>query len=185
MKPLMQSTHPTFGLEPDDIYSYFIRKYITLRPEIVQEIEDFYAANLQSKNVLAVHVRGSDKIREFRDLHHLNSLYYQTIECCLAQKPTSFIFLLTESKNILDEYKSLFKERLIYTNCQRTTDDKALFWADGIDKKRMGIEVLKDTYLAARCDGFIGNAHSNVSTAVRRLRQWPPGSSGLLSKDNL
>jgi len=185
LEPLMKSSHPTFGLGTDDIYSYFIKKYIILQPQIVQEIEDFYAANLQDKSVLAVHVRGSDKIRELETLHQLNSLYYEAIKYCLAQKPSASIFLLTESEKILDEYKSLFRERLIYTKCQRTSDDSPLFWANGIDKRRMGIEILKDTYLAARCDGFIGNAHSNVSTTVKRLKQWPPGTIGLFSKEHL
>ncbi|BBB90079.1 MAG TPA: O-fucosyltransferase family protein [Methylomusa anaerophila] len=185
MEPIIKSTHPAFGLELDDIYRSLISKYIRLQPDIEREIDDFYNANLLGKTVLAVHVRGSDKIRELGKLYELNNLYYSVIDHCLEENPAAFIFLLTESEDILAEYKSLYKEKLIYTDCQRTSNDHALFWAEGIDKRRMGIEILKDTYLAARCDSFIGNAHSNVSTAVKRLKQWPPNSLGLFSEKHL
>ena len=42
------------------------------------------------------------------------------------------------------------------------------------------IEVIKDTYLAAQCDFFIGNGYSSLSNTVMRLKDWPETNIKLL-----
>jgi hypothetical protein len=48
------------------------------------------------------------------------------------------------------------------------------------DKRRLGIEVMLDTYLAARARSFVGNGFSNVSTMVGHLKRWEAGAYRLL-----
>lgn len=178
--PWLQPAHPAFGAGAEGIYRYIFAKHLTLQPRIRLEIEDFYGANMKNRPNLAVHVRGSDKILEVEKLHQLNELYPAEIEKYLAHNPSALIFLCTESEKILTAYKKLFRERLVHTECQRTADDSPIFFKKETDKIRMGIEVLKDVFLAVSCDAFVGNAYSNVSNAVARLRQWPTGSMKLL-----
>lgn len=180
IQPWLQYPHPAVGFGWEGIYRYIFEKYIRLQPHIARETDDFYAVHMFNKHILAVHVRISDKITEVKNIHQINKLYYEEIEKYLSRNPSSFIFLLTESAKILNEYKELFKERLLYTECQRTDDDRPIFFKDGTNKIRMGIEVLTDVYLAIRCDAFIGNAYSNVSNAVARLKLWPTDSIKLL-----
>ena len=47
------------------------------------------------------------------------------------------------------------------------------------------IVVVMDAFLAARCDAFLGNGASNVSTAIRHLKDWAPGSFELIGPDFL
>lgn len=185
IQPWLQHPHPAFGAGPEDIYRYIFAKYIKVQPYIVRELEGFYAANMKNRHNLAVHVRGSDKITEVRLLHQINKLYHAEIANYLVHNPSASIFLLTESELILEEYKHLYKERLIITDCQRTGGDDPIYFKEAADKKRMGIEVLQDVYLAINCDSFIGNAHSNVSNAIVRLKRWPTGSSKLFSLNDI
>ena len=45
----------------------------------------------------------------------------------------------------------------------------------GHDGRKLGEEVVMEAFLAARCDAFLGNGASNVSTAIRHLKDWAPG----------
>lgn len=181
IQPWLQNTHPAFGPGPECVYRYIYQKYIKLQPHVVQEIDEFYHANMLNRHILAVHVRGSDKVTEVENIHQINKRYPVEIENYLTQNPTAYIFLLTESEEILSEYRSLYRERLIHTDCQRTNDNDPLYFKAQTDKIRMGIEIIKDVYLAIRCAAFIGNAHSNVSNAVVRLKAWSTDSMKLLS----
>ncbi len=65
---------------------------------------------------------------------------------------------------------------LVFTDCRRSElndTQNAAHLQSYREKRRKGIEVIKDTYLASKCDFFIGNGYSNVSYAVRRIRDWP------------
>lgn len=42
----------------------------------------------------------------------------------------------------------------------------------GVELIRDTIEVIRDTYLAAQCDFFIGNGYSSLSNTVLRLKDW-------------
>ncbi|VBB05189.1 Hypothetical protein LUCI_0396 [Lucifera butyrica] len=181
----LQQPHPACGTGPEGIYRYIFSKYITLQPSLAGEMDAFYDAYMQKRHILAVHVRASDKVTEIADLHRINQLYYPAIERYLAQNPDTFIFLLTESETILAEYRNVFKERLIYTHCRRTRGEIPIYDPDRTKAIRMGAEVLKDTYLALRCNAFFGNSHSNVSNAVVRLKKWPAGSVKLFSVNDL
>jgi hypothetical protein len=39
----------------------------------------------------------------------------------------AFIFVLTETETVLAELRGCLKERLIYTDCQRTSGDTPIF----------------------------------------------------------
>lgn len=168
--------HWAYGMTPILIYRSIIKKYLRLKPDITVQIDDFYNKYIENEQpVLGVHVRGTDKVIEVANLNELNKRYHiqirRQIKACGIKK----IFLLTDSKKILDEYKRLYGDMILTTDCNRSSGsaDKATQIENYIDRRQKGIEVLKDTYLAARCDYFIGNGYSNVSFAVNRLKDWP------------
>jgi hypothetical protein len=122
---------------------------------------------------LGVHIRSSDKIVEVKHLNELNSRYAAEIDKVLNVNPGMKLFLMTDSIEILEEYKQSYGELLVHTDCRRT-------WKDGLgvhfqeypDNRLKGLEIIRDTWLAARCDYFIGNGYSNVSAAVSELKDW-------------
>ncbi|HDX9580204.1 TPA: O-fucosyltransferase family protein [Bacillus pseudomycoides] len=179
----INKNHPAYGMEHSDAYGYLYRKYLKLQPYLSDKAEEFYLKNMKHKHpLLGLHIRGSDKINEYPHLYQLNELYPPVLENYLKENPTAAIFLLTDSENILVRYQGLYGNKLIYTDSIRTTDENFSVHA-GLpfcNKQQKGIDVIKDTYLAARCDHFIGASYSNVSVAVSRLKGWPEGAIKLL-----
>jgi hypothetical protein len=157
--------------KPEDVHRYIMKKYIKLRPEISDEIDQFYNAYMKTGPILAVHVRSDDKRNEIINIHKINEQYCQEIESYLKGNPAARIFLLTSNRTVFERYKELYGNILIYTDCTRD-NGFPIHLRVFPEKKRKGIEIIKDTYLAARCDHFIGTVYSNVSLAVSRLKVW-------------
>lgn len=182
-KHLINESHPAYGLDFHDIHRYFYQKYFKLQSSLEDEIEQFYQKHMKDRHpILGVHVRGSDKIRERPHLHQLNASYTPEIENYMNNNPTASIFLLTDSEAILASYKNKYGDRIINTDSIRTLDDRFSVHYDlnQYSKRQKGIDVLKDTYLALKCDHFIGAIYSNVSLAIFRLKNWPEGSITLI-----
>lgn len=133
-------------------------------------------------SILGVHIRGTDKIDEFPNLNQLNDLYRIEIDNYLKNYPRASIFLLTDSENILEQYKELYGNKIIHTNAIRTSNDQ-ISVHNGLSlhsKRQKGIDIIKDTYLATKCDHFIGANYSNVSLAILRLKDWKKGTITLI-----
>ncbi|MEJ9230869.1 O-fucosyltransferase family protein [Peribacillus butanolivorans] len=176
--------HYAYGWGIEDIYSHLYQKYFNLQPYLSAEIEDFYLKNMKNNHpILGVHIRGSDKIIECQNLHELNDyIYPRAIDSYLNKNSTASIFFLTDSESILSRYKRLYGNKLIYTDCIRTPDENLPVHRllPFYNKRQKGIDIIKDTYLATKCDYFIGNKTSNVSIAVDRLKAWPKETITLL-----
>jgi hypothetical protein len=171
----MKKDHWAYGMTPLQVFRCLICKYLKLKPDILTEIGQFYNTFLKDNTpVLAVHIRGTDKVQEVANLASLNKRYRKEIERYLQLYGVKKIFFLTDTKSILDQYKRLYGDMLVSTESNRGVDkDTAVQLDNYMNRRRKGIEVLKDTYLAARSDYFIGNGYSNVSFAVNRLKDWP------------
>ena len=171
--PSIPREHPLFGLDRRDLFRCLIRKYIRLQPEAQSFIDDFYNENMKDTPFLAVHIRGSDKITEVRHLQELNSRYPLEIEKILEMNPGIRIFLMTDCIEILEEYKKRYGELLVYTDCRRVPNNGlGVHFQEYPDNKRKGFEIIRDAWLAARCDFFIGNGYSNVSAGISELKDW-------------
>ncbi len=177
----MDETCPYFGLNSLEIYRLMLKKYIRLRHEVEKEINTFYDTHMAGKTLVAVHIRGSDKILEVSHLHELNKLYPAKISNYLKERPDAHIFLMTDCKDILAEYKKAYGDRVINTDCKRVLKNGGgVHFQEYENNKLKGIEIIKDTWLAAKCDYFIGNGFSNVSRAVCELKDWPDNDVTLL-----
>jgi hypothetical protein len=133
---------------------------------------------------VAVHVRGSDKITELRDLELVNQQYQHRLSKMLQADPAMGIFLLTDSERFAREYREKYGERVLAADVARSGDATGVHYA-GHEGRKLGEEVVMDAFLAARCDAFLGNGASNVSTAIRHLKDWAPGSFELIGPDFL
>lgn len=182
--PWVKQGHPVFGLWGNDVCRYIINKYQKLQPDIATEIDEFYNAHhMETGPILAVHIRSGDLVKELPLLLEINEEYPQEIDCYLRDNPSARIFLLTDGEDVLEQYKQMYGDILIYTECSR----KKTNGLDPVvqifpDRRRKGIEIIKDSYLASRCDAFIGNGYSNVSIAISRLKDWDKDRIKLLWK---
>ncbi len=179
--------HWAYGMTAHQIYRFLFDKYLKLKPDIEQEIQEFYQKEMKDHwPILGVHIRGGDKVREVENLSRLNKQYHKRIKEFINRYKIEKILLLTDCEEILDEFLSLYGSKVIYTECRRglinATGD-APHLQDYSVKRRKGIEIIKDTYLAAKCDFFIGNGYSNVSYTVKRLKDWPEKNIILFYRD--
>jgi len=180
--PWIEPESPYAGLEPADLYRQLFATYIRLRPHIADKIDAFWQQRMRGKKWLAVHVRGSDKLRELPalELHNRECLAY--VDRVLRADASLSVFLLTDSQPILDEYRRRHGERLLCTDCIRVSGEIGVHNA-GHAGWQVAQEVIMDAYLAARCDYFVGNGGSNVSTTIVHLKNWSPDTCALTGKE--
>lgn len=176
--------HWAYGMTALQVFRLLTDKYLKLKPDIAKEIDDFYNTHLKdNKPVLGVHVRGTDKILEVYNLSQFNKNYHVEIKKYIDSYDVKKIFLFTDTKEVIDEYTKQYGSMIISTDCNRgsgISTKTAPHVLDYVDRRRKGIEILKDTYLATKCDFFIGNGYSNVSFSVSRLKDWPKSHITLL-----
>jgi protein O-GlcNAc transferase len=184
--PWVAATHPVSAKGPikasviETAYRYLIGKYLKPRSEILAAVESFAARNFQGKAMLAVHVRGSDKAGELANLADGQAKLLEEVKAILDTKPTVSVFLMTDEAAIREQYMSAFPGRVITTECVRTRDIRGVHYLRGFSRRQLGIEVLIDVYLAARCDGLLGLGFTNVSNFILHLKPWRQGTVRLL-----
>jgi len=165
--------HPMYGFISRYLYSAMLKKYIRLQPLAVDEINEFYNLNMREYPFIAVHIRGSDKVVEVSFLQEINRRYPAEIDKFLKICPNARLFLMTDCSDILEQYKTLYPDIVISTKCKRVVQNgPGSHYQNYEDKAQKGLEIIKDTWLAARCDYFIGNGYSNVSLAITELKDW-------------
>lgn len=163
---------------PNTAYRYLIDKYLRPRADILQEIEAFAGWFLQPDAggrapLIAAHVRAGDKWKDDPQLDQKNAYVPRLVQQFGARHPSFRLFLLTDSTVARDAYASMFGPRLITTDALRTPDRFGVHYKkEHTDRRRIGAEVLKDAYLAARCDYFIGIGSSNVTCFIYHLKPW-------------
>jgi hypothetical protein len=172
-------THWAYGMTAHQIYRGLFDKYLKLKPDIEDEINEFYDEYMKDEHpLLGVHIRGGDKVREVENLSHLNKRYHVEIERKIRDFGIRKILLLTDCDDILEDFRRKYGDMIIFTDCRRSRindTEQAAHLQDYTIRRRKGIEIIKDTYLASKCDFFIGNGYSNVSYTVKRLKDWPDG----------
>lgn len=171
--------HPLSGMTLPTLYRYLCGKYLHALPDIRGRVDEFYAALFKGERVLAVHARGTDKIAENPDLGTLNGQLLQEAGTWADKAGASRVFLLSDSSELLTAFRDMFGPRLITLDVQRSESGQSLHF-QARNGYALGLEVMADTYLAARADWFLGNGDSNVSAMIEHLRDWPEGRFRLL-----
>ncbi|NVJ48094.1 MAG: hypothetical protein HWE07_13245 [Cytophagia bacterium] len=145
-------------------------KYIRVRPEILNKVNDFFEANIKGHKVLGMHLRGTDKSVRFDGKpHEVPEIfrriippeeYFPFIDRFLIHYPEGKLFVATDQKQFLLTLLERYGKRIIHTNAIRSRTKKAVFSRSGSGYER-GVEVLTDTLLLSRCDYLI-KCMSNV-----------------------
>ncbi len=184
--PWIKEDQNLYGQDIEHIYRYLFKKYIHLRPHIQKEIDQNWTENMNGREILAVHARGSDKEIEIPDLNALSNTYHLEISHRLQHYPDTQIFLLTDSSKLMDTYIEKYgQSRIISTDCTRTASTTGLHYQEPSNPEILAREVIVDTYLATRCAAFIGNGYSNVSQTILHIKIWEPGQTHICGKNML
>lgn len=172
--PWIPGDHPLHGKSVDDLLRHLIGKYLRPTADILSAVQKF---DLGDGPTIAVHVRGGGKLNgiEYPDIAAVNQTYRQH----LASIDKSWrILLLTDDARLADAYRKDFGSRILLTEAQRSVGFEEMFIHG--DRSTTGFEIMRDTYLALRCDRFLGNGQSGVSAAISLLKPWAPGACTLL-----
>ncbi len=167
---------PYAGKTLGELYRAIIRKFVRVRPEISQRVDAFAAEHFNAPTMIGVHVRGGDKPVEDVELLERNKETPGKVEALMAKHPEAKVFLLTDDSKVRTEYVQRFGGGIVTTDCLRTSTAHGLHYLEQESKARLGVEVLVDMYLAARCDYFLGVGTSNVSAMIEHLKDWVPGA---------
>ncbi len=180
--PWINPSHPLAGKSVHEIARILVRDHLRPTAPILTEVEAFCAARLPQP-FLAVHARGSDKALEMPELDRINREYHARIEAHMAAHSTDAIFLMTDDARVLADYRRRYGQKVIATDCERTSNDTGVHYQKRQDPRRLGTEVLADALIATRARAFIGNGFSNASVMVRYLADWPEGAVTLIGQN--
>ncbi len=174
------------GMDIDEVYRYLISKYLLINPEITVRADKFYRENFSDREFLAIHVRGSDKVGEFKEVDKFHARYQTLIKSQLDKlSHDSRIFLMTDDTRLLDNYRKLYGERVITTDCLRTSTGKGVHYQAGDQITLAAEEVIIDTLVASKANYFVGNGFSNPSIFVYYLSQTEPENISLIGGNRM
>lgn len=192
--PWSTSAHWSYGMTPCQIYRKLFKKYLKPKPEIKREIKKFINTHPDFRDerpIIGVHVREDAIVTEVAQIYDLNEYYKPNVWDFISRFNIRHVFLITDSNKIFRQYKKLYgkNDMMIYPESKKIKFAERIptCLLDYPNKRRKGvemqkdtIEIIKDTYLAAQCDFFIGNGYSSLSNTVMRLKDWPDTNIKLL-----
>ncbi len=192
--PYVRSGHWAYGKTPYQIYRFIFDTYIKLQPPILKEVQKFVNTNPDFRDerpILGVHVREKAIVNEVAQLYDLNEFYKPNIWQFIVKYNVRHLFLITDSNAVYKQYKKLYNKNdmLICTDSKKVPLKERVPTAllsypnkrhKGVELVKDTIEIIKDTYIASKCDFFIGNGYSSLSNTVLRLRDWPESNIKLL-----
>lgn len=181
----LRPDHPRFNQSPQDVYRDLLSS--TVRPLAlhVSSAARFASQHFTRRPVLAVHVRGTDKVEEDPAANDWNHRLAALADQALSSGRVQSIFLMTDTAAAQTGWKKHFKEALICPPSQVIDGTAGLHFAQGLDPVALGTEILVDSLIATHADHFAGLASSNIPRMIGMLKSWPSGSLSLMGNDVL
>ncbi len=169
--PWIPAGHLLHGKPLSRVYRYLVDKYLRPSPDVLAQVEAFFDRHLQGTPYVSVHLRGADKGVEDDALEADNNACLAALE---TVDPAWRILVLTDDEHWLARARAAYSDRVVATDCRRTSTRTGIHLDVSADGARLGLEIMTDTYLALRGNKFIGNGRSNVAAMIACLKDWPP-----------
>ena len=182
LAPWIPPGHRLHGLSLPACFQALADAWLRPLPEIAAAVAAFRARHLEGGPVLAVHLRGSDKVLEVPDMDEANQHSLALFEAMPADWR---ILLLTDDARLAHRLRARHGERLVMTDCRRSAGATGIHYHPGEDGPTLGREVLTDLLLALEADRFLGNGRSNVSALIATLRTAKGRESTLVLENQL
>lgn len=155
-----------------DEMSRITNKYIKLNDIVQHEIDTAIHEMLDGEKTLGVHVRGTDFKRNY-DGHpvHISTKEYLDESIYLFKKGNyKKIFLATDDENAIDLFQVQFGDKLVFYKDVIRSSEKNTVMYSKVERNNhhylLGVEVLRDMYTLAACNGLVAGM-SQVSLAAR------------------
>lgn len=158
-----------------DYLSEITRKYVKLNAWTDNYVENEIRKVINGKKTLGVHVRGSDFKQGYNNHPVIVPIEdYIKISKKMLEEGYEQIFLATDDVKALEEFSSVFMEKLVYYHdVIRTTGKVSVAFSESVRKNHhylLGLEVLRDMYSLAACDGLVAGI-SQVSNCARIVKK--------------
>ncbi len=163
--------------------AHIIVEHIRPRPYVIEAVDTFEAAHMRGREVIGVHIRGTDAVSEREDrAHRKGSLvldrYREAVERQIEGRPAAAIFVATDDQRSLDFMRAHFGDRVIAHDAHRHLGGEsagrgptgalmpAYVTVDPAAAARNGEEAVVEWLLLARCRHLIHNGSSLARTAL-------------------
>lgn len=150
--------HPLSDLSIDEVVRRLIAKFLVPNWRIRDRVAELMS-RLEGRRTFAVHIRGAATPEGRRRLDAVNRQYPPVVEQAIAKDYA--IWLVTEHRPIVDEYKARFGEAIFSQESLRAEEGAS-------DRAEA---IMSDVLVAASCDRFVGNGASNLSCLVDFLME--------------
>lgn len=137
-----------------------IKKYVRIKPHVIEKVERFYNSYLYHDRVLGIHVRATDKQAHIGGRQILSEEYFPHIDNYFRKYPGARLFCATDSPRELEKIKNRYPEKSWYYDSLR--DERNIFKVATSDNYKKGEDALIDSLLLSKCD-FLMKSSSAVS----------------------
>jgi hypothetical protein len=186
--PWIESHSDYHGLDLASIHRRLVSRHLRLQPALLERIDAFQRDRMAGRRWLAVHARGDDKPAATRDLVPAHAALHARVARHLARDPEMGVLVITDSHDVADDFRARHGARVLLRSVARDAQIPRIADESGSThfpqaQRDSGESAAIDAFLAARCDAFMGNGASALSTAVHHLKAWAPGSFELVGTD--
>lgn len=176
---LAESLNTCVGYKVSEKYiqtmAFIMHKYLSLNEKTVHYISsEIEKLNLDT-HTLAVHIRGTDYKNGYKNhpCYIPPEAYYPYIDDAIKNHGMNLIFLATDDNEVLQEFLKKYKDKVVYYKDVYRGNGNIGVHTTINERKfhhyKLGLEVLRDMYTLATCDGLIAGI-SQVSLSTRILK---------------
>ena len=152
--------------------SKIIKKYVTIKPYILNKVKMFHDNRMQDSEVLiGVHIRGTDKKTEFPFRQLTIEDYAKTVQAIMNENSDKKckIYIASDNNEAIIKFASLFgRSNIIAYPSKRMPNfygNTPICLSSDIDRKQHGEETLVEMLLLSKCQYIIGT-DSNLNAAA-------------------
>jgi len=163
-----------------------LTRYIRLRADVLAKIDDFANAHFTGP-VIGAHIRGPGGVhggaKEMRDMLDPDSpvpfgCYFQAIDAALVSRPDAALFVCSDSQWVIDKVQQRYGERMItYPACRSVFgemhENHPANKGQTFSPYQLGLDVLTEAHLLARCDHFVHGLSSVANYILCRAPDMP------------
>ena len=151
-----------------------IEKYITIKPEFLNQVDDFLKTNVHDETLIGIHYRATDKFCCDAPSISPEKVCAKIKEEILKLSTGKIkIFVATDSESFLQFMKTCFGTKVIYFDMKRSQGDAPIHTDYTIDGYTKGKMALLDCLVLSKCDLLLRTA-SNLSNASTLLNPTVP-----------
>jgi hypothetical protein len=166
---LMSGNRPKWYARQRQRAHEVIQRWVRVKKDILDQVDQFYAEHMKGRAVLGVHLRGTDKGAAEGAENTRRKIgpdaYFPEVDRYLQKQPDARVFVATDQVQYLEAMRERYPDRVVASDCLRSLDERAPFQMKDRSGYLKGAEVLIDALLLARSD-FLLKSSSHVAEAA-------------------